>query len=239
MRLDKYVSGSTDFSRAEVRRLARTDAITINGEPCRDIARKILDGDTVALNGETLGKPGPRYFMLHKPEGYVSATTDDENLTVIELLDEPRANELQIAGRLDLDTTGLVLITDDGKWNHAITSPKRNCKKTYSVTTCRDIEADCAEKFLEGVWLDGEKTITLPATLEVILNNECKLTISEGRYHQVKRMFASVGNRVDTLHRESIGDIVLDPNLAPGEYRPLTQVEINSIFENDKKAGNP
>ena len=229
MRLDKYVSNSTDHSRVQVKRLIKAGAIKVNGSDCSNSSENITADDSVTLNGELVGMPGPRYFILNKPQGYVCATRDGLNPTVLDLLDEPRLNELQVAGRLDIDTTGLVLITDDGKWNHAITSPKRRCQKIYHVTTRHEISADSEKKFAEGVWLDGEKTITLPATLEIIYSNECKLGLSEGRYHQVKRMFAAIGNHVENLHRESVGAISLGSNLEEGCYRALTPCEVESI----------
>tara|TARA_B100000809_G_scaffold190388_1_gene188978 strand:+ start:224 stop:934 length:711 start_codon:yes stop_codon:yes gene_type:complete len=230
VRLDKYVSNSTDHSRVQVKRLIKAGAIKVNDNDCSNTSENITAGDLVTLHGELVGRPGPRYFMLNKPQGYVCATRDGLNPTVLDLLDEPRLGELQVAGRLDLDTTGLVLITDDGKWNHAVTSPKRRCQKIYHVTTSREISADSGAKFAEGLWLDGEKSITLPATLETIYSNECRVGLSEGRYHQVKRMFAAIGNHVENLHRESVGAIALGSDLEEGCYRVLTQIEIDSIL---------
>lgn len=144
-------------------------------------------------------------------------------------LDEPVAHKLHAAGRLDIDTTGLVLMTDDGQWSHRITSPRHHCEKTYLVTLESPVSDDTAEQFTKGVQLHNEKDLTKPALLDVLTPTEVRLTISEGRYHQVKRMFAAVGNRVVGLHRERIGEIALDPELEPGEYRPLTEEEIASV----------
>jgi 16S rRNA pseudouridine516 synthase len=167
--------------------------------------------------------------MLHKPLGYISATIDNEHPTVLDLLDEPNKKALHIAGRLDIDTTGLVLITDDGPWNHRVTSPRHECEKTYYVTLASDLVADAEAKLQAGILLNSETQLTKPATLERLYSNEVRLTISEGKYHQVKRMFAALDNRVTELHRERIGEIILDESLAEGEYRPLTAAEINSI----------
>ncbi|MNR09964.1 Ribosomal small subunit pseudouridine synthase A [compost metagenome] len=120
-------------------------------------------------------------------------------------------------------------MTDDGQWSHRITSPRHHCEKTYLVTLESPVSDDTAEQFTQGVQLHNEKDLTKPAVLEVITPTEVRLTISEGRYHQVKRMFAAVGNRVVGLHRERIGEIALDPELEPGEYRPLTEEEIASV----------
>ncbi len=158
---------------------------------------------------------GPRYFMLNKPQGYVCSTDDPDHPTVLYFLDEPVAWKLHAAGRLDIDTTGLVLMTDDGQWSHRITSPRHHCEKTYLVTLESPVADDTAEQFAKGVQLHNEKDLTKPAVLEVITPTQVRLTISEGRYHQVKRMFAAVGNHVVELHRERIGGITLDADLAP------------------------
>ena len=167
--------------------------------------------------------------MLNKPEGYVCSTDDPDHPTVLYFLDEPVAHKLHAAGRLDIDTTGLVLMTDDGQWSHRITSPRHHCEKTYRVTLESPVSDDTAEQFAKGVQLHNEKDLTKPAVLEILTPTDVRLTISEGRYHQVKRMFAAVGNHVVGLHRERIGAIELDPDLAPGEYRPLTEEEIASV----------
>ena len=167
--------------------------------------------------------------MLNKPHGYVCSTDDPDHPTILYFLDEPVAHKLHAAGRLDIDTTGLVLMTDDGQWSHRITSPRHHCEKTYLVALESPLAEGTAELFAKGVQLHNEKDLTKPAVLEVITPTEVRLTISEGRYHQVKRMFAAVGNHVVGLHRERIGDIQLDESLAPGEYRPLTEAEIASV----------
>ncbi len=229
MRLDKYISQISDLSRKEVKRILKTGLVTVNEEVCKDPSRHVTECDIVCAEGERLEAPRPRYFMLHKPAGYVCVTKDKDHPTVLELLDEPNLDKLQIAGRLDIDTTGLVLITDDGKWNHAVTSPKRDCKKTYLVTTLKDIAPETIKEFSVGVMLDGELKPTLPADLDILFANEANLTISEGKYHQVKRMFAAVGNKVEELHRSQVGAIVLDQDLEPGDYRELSIEEVASV----------
>jgi len=252
MRLDKAVSQVTDLSRSDVKRAAKAERITVNGEIVTDPSTKVAETDTLCLDGEPLLEPGPRYFMLNKPQGYVSATKDSEHPTVLDLIDEPNKHKLHIAGRLDIDTTGLVLLTDDGQWSHKVTSPRHHCDKTYYAQLAERIGEDAVEKFAKGIWLRDDKIAgndfaprsgpkdrtqgrvrqnkrTKPATLEILFANEVRLTISEGRYHQVKRMFAALGNRVLELHRERIGDIHLDADLQEGEYRPLTPEEITSV----------
>lgn len=229
IRLDKAVSQVTDLSRAQVKRAAKMERITVNGTVVTDPAAKVAETDSVCLDGEPLQEPGPRYFMLHKPLGYISATKDSEHPTVLDLIDEPNKHKLHVAGRLDIDTTGLVLLTDDGQWSHKVTSPRHHCDKTYYAHLAERIDESAIEKFATGVWLDNEKKRTKAAQLEILYANEVRVTISEGRYHQVKRMFAALGNRVLELHRERIGDIALDQDLEPGDYRALTEQEIASI----------
>lgn len=230
MRLDKFLSQQLEISRNLVSRELRAGLVTIDGEIVKSGSTKITPEQEVAYDGNVLTQIlGPRYFMLNKPVGYVCSTDDPINPTIVYFIEEPLAHKLHAAGRLDIDTTGLVLLTDNGQWSHRITAPKHHCEKTYLVTLEEPIADDVALKFEKGVQLNGEKDLTKPAKLEIITPTEVKLTISEGKYHQVKRMFAAVGNHVSALHRESIGEITLDESLGEGEYRPLTEEEINSI----------
>lgn len=230
MRLDKFLSQQLGISRSLILRELRAGLVTIDGEMVKSGSTKIAPEQEVAYDGKVLTQIlGPRYFMLNKPIGYVCSTDDPVNPTILYFIDEPLAHKLHAAGRLDIDTTGLVLLTDNGQWSHRITAPKHHCEKTYLVTLEEPIGGGVAEQFQKGVQLNGEKDLTKPAKLEILTPTEVKLTISEGKYHQVKRMFAAVGNHVSALHRERIGDITLDETLAEGEYRPLTEEEINSI----------
>lgn len=229
MRLDKYVASVSKLSRNDTKKAIRSGRVIVEGMEQRDPKCSVEVSTAVTLDGGALCSPGKRYIMLNKPEGYVSATKDKEHLTVMDLLDEESCGQLHIAGRLDLDTTGLVLITDDGQWSHRITSPQRDCKKTYLVETADPISDDSVLSFEQGIHLDNEKRPTLPAHIDIIDEHTARLTISEGRYHQVKRMFGAMGNKVDCLHRERIGHIYLDSRLQPGEYRYLTPDEIASV----------
>ena len=229
MRLDKYIADTTDLSRALVKLALRNKRVMVNGVQIKDAGLHIAQTDTVQLDGVALSPVGPRYFMLHKPLGYICATIDNDHPTVLDLLDEPNKKILHIAGRLDIDTTGLVLITDDGPWNHRVTSPRHECQKTYRATLANALVSDAEGKLQAGLLLNSETQLTKPATLERLSSNEVRLTISEGKYHQVKRMFAALDNRVTELHRERIGAITLDASLAVGEYRPLSEAEIQSI----------
>jgi 16S rRNA pseudouridine516 synthase len=230
MRLDKYIASVTDYSRTEARRLLKNREVLCNDGVVTNPAEHIdANHDTITLYGNTLASPSPRYLMLNNPPESVCAREDCEHPTVIDLLDEPNRDKLQIAGRLDKDTTGLVFITDDGQWNHRITSPKKACFKTYYVTTSDSISDDAILQLEAGVLLHQETRPTLPAKVTKIGSHQIELHIQEGKYHQVKRMLAAVGNHVDILHRQQIGNVQLDPTLSPGEYRPLSPQEIESV----------
>ncbi len=230
MRLDKFICDCTGLTRSQVGKLIRQQLVTINGEVCRQSAQHISDDDVIELDGERLALIGPRYLMLHKPAGYICSTDDPDHNTVFVLLDEPNLEKLHTVGRLDLDTTGLLLITDDGQWSHKITSPKHECAKTYRAWLAEPVDDSAIAMFADGVMLRGEKHPTKPAELEIVTPHECLLTIHEGRYHQVKRMFAAIGNKVEKLHRERIGALILDDSLAEGEYRELTADEVASFL---------
>ena len=230
MRLDKFLSQQLGVSRALVLRELRNKRVTVDGEIVKTGSMKISPEQRVEFDGNVLDQiTGPRYFMLNKPQGYVCSTDDPDHPTVLYFLEEPVAYKLHAAGRLDIDTTGLVLMTDDGQWSHRITSPRHHCEKTYLVTLEHPLADDTAAQFEAGVQLHNEDSLTKPAQLKKIEDCLVRLTLSEGRYHQVKRMFAAVGNRVVALHRERIGEIVMDEDLEPGQYRPLTEQEVASV----------
>ncbi|MFN3710853.1 MAG: 16S rRNA pseudouridine(516) synthase RsuA [Alishewanella aestuarii] len=226
MRLDKFICDCTGLTRSQAGKSIRQGLVSINGEPVKQAARQVSVTDQVELDGEPLQLIGPRYIMLHKPAGYVCANDDPEHPIVFTLLDEPLVERLHTVGRLDLDTTGLLLLTDDGQWSHRLTSPKHHVAKTYRVWTADPIPAEAVAQFAAGVMLRGEKEPTKPAQLELVATHEALLTIHEGRYHQVKRMFAAIGNKVERLHRERIGALQLPVELAEGEYRALTGPEL-------------
>ncbi|HAS6361346.1 TPA: 16S rRNA pseudouridine(516) synthase RsuA [Vibrio vulnificus] len=233
MRLDKFLCDALGATRKEATKILKSGEVTVNEQVQKSGAVKVTEECVVEWQGRELVTQGPRYIMLYKPEGFVCSHEDGFNHTAFVLLDEVKMDELHFAGRLDVDTTGLVLITDDGKWSHRITSPKHKCDKTYRVWLADPIGSDYAEKLAAGVQLRNEKELTLPAQMTIVNadENEVLLTIHEGKYHQVKRMFAALGNKVEQLHRERIGAIELDENLEPGEYRYLTQEEINSVWK--------
>lgn len=230
MRLDKFVSHHSPHSRSDVRRLLRSGRLCVNGAEVRDPGLILAPGDSVTLDGEPLEARGPRYLMLHKPAGVVSATEDGGHRTVLDFLPVTMRAGLHVAGRLDIDSTGLVLLTDDGQWSHRAKAPGRH-EKRYRVETARPLEPHYAAAFAAGLRLRGEEDQpTLPARFEALGERTALLWLQEGRYHQVKRMFAALGNHVEALHREAVGHIELDPDLAPGQWRVLSADEIGSVF---------
>ncbi len=226
MRLDKLISNSTVFTRSQAKRVIKKGNVTVEGEVVKNPAQHIEDNAHVEYMGVAIKQPQLRYLMFHKPAGVVCANQDEQHPTVFDSLLLPRMDTLHIAGRLDIDTTGLVLITDDGQWLHRITSPKHAHKKTYLV----DLDTPVTDKQIrilnEGVQLKDEKNRCQPATVETLAGKQIRLIITEGKYHQVKRMMAAVGNHVTALHREQIAHIKLDETLAEGEWRELTEDEI-------------
>lgn len=226
MRLDRFLSETTGMSRKEAVREIHKGDVLVDGEPVTKGAVHVSEQSEVVWNHNRLQLQGPTYLMLHKPTGCVCSNADDQHITVFAYLDEPNPAKLHTAGRLDLETSGILLITSDGQWSHRVTSPRHECKKVYRVQVAETLRPKHAEKFAEGIMLRGEKEATKPAALEILSDHEALVTISEGRYHQVRRMFAAIGNRVTGLHREQIGGLKLDPALAPGEYRELTAEEV-------------
>lgn len=228
MRLDKFIGNNTQLSRTQIHAAIKQGIVYVNDVLVTKTNTQIKDTDKIVVDDQVIEPRKPRYLMLHKPAGYVCANTDSEHPTVLDLVNAPFKHELQIAGRLDVDTTGLVLLTDDGQWNHKITSPKHVHSKNYLVTTANPIEDSYIKIFADGVMLKGETKLTLPAELKVFDKHHAELSICEGKYHQVKRMFAAVGNHVVALHRNRIGSVYLD-DLPTGQFRYLTTQEVESF----------
>ncbi|WP_110950160.1 pseudouridine synthase [Pseudomonas bohemica] len=230
MRLDRFLSNLPRFSRKDVRLALLAGRVSVDGQTLKDPLHEVREFSQIMVDNEILqtGKPA-RYFMLHKPPGCVSATTDPQHPTVLDLLQEPDKHELHIAGRLDFNTSGLMLITNDGQWSRRLTQPTTKLPKVYHVETEQEIGEHYLEKFTEGFYFAFEELTTLPAQLTILDSHHARLSIVEGRYHQVKRMFGFFDNKVLRLHRESMGPLVLDPALEPGQYRPLTPEEIHRI----------
>ena len=230
MRVDRFLSNLPRFNRKQVRLLLVERRVTVGGVAGSDPHHEVREFSQVCVDDEVLqtGKSA-RYFMLHKPQGCVSATSDPQHPTVLDLLDEPDTHDLHIAGRLDFNTTGLMLITNDGQWSRRLTQPQTKLPKVYLVETEQVIGPEYAVTFKAGLYFAFEDLTTQPAELELLGPTTARLGIIEGRYHQVKRMFGHFNNKVIGLHRERMGPLVLDAALAPGEYRALTDDEIRQV----------
>ncbi|MBQ6872903.1 MAG: rRNA pseudouridine synthase [Clostridia bacterium] len=232
-RLDKILSSALKISRGDVKKLMKKQSVTVNGTLVKSGEMKIdPDTDEIRLNGSPVVYQKNIYLMMNKPEGVISASNDRSQETVVDLVPEEfRRDGLFPAGRLDADTTGFVLITDDGDFAHRILSPKNHVEKTYHARLAQRLSDGDIERFLSGIELkDG--TLCLEARLRVIEDGETPLVevvIHEGKYHQVKRMFAALGNRVVQLRRIKIGGLSLDGTLAEGECREITREEIRLI----------
>lgn len=225
MRLDQFVSQATGLSRSQVQKLIRQGKVNVDQTIVKVAKTKVDSFQQVSLNEQVLTLPQPVYLMLNKPAGYVSATQDNQHPTVLDLIEHPQKEKLHIVGRLDKDTTGLLLITDDGEWTHRMMSPKHHVTKTYLVALADALTEEASKQLQQGILLKNEEKPTLPANVEKIEDKLIMLSINEGRYHQVKRMLAAVENHVLALHRLQIGELRLDKSLAIGEYRELSEQE--------------
>ncbi|PPK53108.1 pseudouridine synthase [Marinobacter persicus] len=230
MKLSRILSNRNGVSRKQANALIASGRVRVNDRVCRTPAQEVDRFSTVRLDGEIIqAGEAERYLMLNKPAGYLSATVDDIHQTVLELIAPELRWHLHIAGRLDRSSTGLLILTSNGHWSRKLTEPVVKIPKVYRVTTAHPISPETEAQFAQGIWFEFEGLTTSPAQIELMGEREARVTIYEGRYHQIKRMFHAVGNRVTTLHRERMGGIALDDNLPPGDYRSLTREEIDSV----------
>lgn len=227
MRLDKFVCKSTELTKSEAIQCINAGQISVNEKTLTNEASQVHENNTIMLNGTLLKARKFRYILMHKTANTICSNIDENYPSIFNYLDIEKASELHIAGRLDADTTGMVLITDDGRWSFSLTAPSSQCPKVYRVKLSKKLEEGVAIAFEKGLKLQGEQQLTLPAILQYVSSKEALLTITEGKFHQVKRMFASVGNRVISLHREKIGGITLD--VEAGQWRYLTDDEVQSV----------
>ncbi len=232
-RLDKIICDSGIATRSEARGLISAGRVRVNGKTETHADLKIeLNGAEIYVDGKPLNGDKFRYFMLYKPEGVLTATEDRDQKTVLDILpEELRRLKLFPVGRLDKDTTGLIILTNDGEFCHAVTSPKRHIKKLYEFTVKEMLAAEDVEAFKTGITLrDGTKC--LPASLEIDKEDlsHGNVSIYEGKYHQVKRMLASRGKPVEKLKRVSIGELCLDKSMKPGDFREINENERSLIL---------
>ncbi|AEI40206.1 pseudouridine synthase [Paenibacillus mucilaginosus] len=238
LRLDKLLAHTGFGTRSQIKLLVKAGSVTVNGKTAKDSGQQIVpERDHVQVDGETVRYREFVYLMLHKPPGVVSATEDNRDRTVLDLLDEEYAHlELFPVGRLDKDTEGLLLLTNDGKLSHNLLSPRKHVPKTYYADVEGAVDESDIEAFAQGVTLD-DGYVTMPAELRILHRGDpaagdlsrIELTIREGKFHQVKRMFQAVGKRVVYLKRLSMGPLKLDPQLPLGEARELTEEELEGL----------
>ncbi|MBQ8279442.1 MAG: rRNA pseudouridine synthase [Roseburia sp.] len=232
MRLDKFLTELGVGTRSEVKKILKTGQVTVNGTPVKKPEEKIDETkDVVTYQGKVLAYQQFEYYMFHKPAGCVTAVSDAQHKTVMDYMKDLTRKDLNPVGRLDIDTEGLLLITNDGMLSHELLSPAKHVPKTYyAKIDGRVTEAD-VNLFAKGVDI-GEEKLTKPAELKILASDtfsEIELTISEGKFHQVKRMFEAVDKKVTYLKRISMGSLILDENLNPGTYRPLTMEEVAQL----------
>ncbi len=225
MRIDKFICKSTELTRSEAKKVLKSGEVRVNGEVVKNPATQVHENNTIDIDGQVLTARTSRYIVVHKPLDTICSNVDEVYPSILHYVEVDRAFDLHIAGRLDADTTGLVIVTDDGRWSHNIISPKKDCEKTYRVWLRNPIKQEYIATFEQGIQLQGEDGLTKPAVLNIIDEQEVLLTITEGKYHQVKRMFAAIGNKVVGLHRERIGCVELG-DLPLGEWRYLTEEEV-------------
>lgn len=233
MRLDKYLTNQGIGSRSQVKELIKSKKVFVNNvlenKPERHIDE---NNDIVSLDGVNLEYNKFYYYMLNKPPGVLTAVKDNNYKTVMDIMDVTPKEGLFPVGRLDKDTEGLLLITNDGELSHNLLSPKKHVNKTYYVELNGELIDSDIDLFAKGLDI-GEKNITKPAKLEILSGrNRAYITITEGKYHQVKRMFQAIGLTVTFLKRISMGSLILDKNLKSGEYRKLTEEEISNLKSN-------
>ncbi|OUS26836.1 16S rRNA pseudouridine(516) synthase [Gammaproteobacteria bacterium 45_16_T64] len=226
-RLDRFISSKLRVKRGDVRLMLARGIVTVDGITARDIHQQVNEFSTVVCDNTVLQENTARYLMLYKPAGVVSATKDLEHPTVMDLLGGESSSGLHIAGRLDLHSTGLLLLTNNGEWSSALSLPQNNVEKIYRVEVAKPITDDYVTAFAAGMYFAYEDITTRPVTLRIVSEYVAELRLVEGRYHQIKRMFGRFRNPVVSLHRVSIGPVCLDENLQPGESRELTDKEIH------------
>jgi len=220
-RLDRYISKFANINRKDVRQILAQGRIEVDGTIATDVAQVINPFSHITFDGTVTQANTPRYLMLNKPAGVVSATTDDKHRTVIDLLDQPYKDQLHIVGRLDYNSTGLLLLTNDGQWSNQLSHPDSKLLKRYRVTVEKPLTEQYITAFHEGMYFDYEGITTRPAQLTILSDHEAEVGLTEGRYHQIKRMFGRLDNKVLSIHRFAVGDIELG-DLQPGPSREIT-----------------
>lgn len=228
-RLDKFLINHLSVSKRDVRLILAQKKVVVDGIVELNMDKQINKFSVIEVEGKTLQANKSLYIMLNKPIGVVSATKDKQHKTVIDLLTHPEKGSLHIVGRLDLNTSGLVLLTNDSEWSERLTQPESKVPKIYEVTLQNKLTPEYIQAFEQGMYFGFENITTKPAQLEIMSNNTALVTLVEGKYHQIKRMFGRFQNPVVRLHRSKVGNLELDVTLNPGESRLLTAHEVHTI----------
>jgi len=229
-RLDRFISFTLNIPRKEVQLILAQRRVQVDGMTAADMSQVINAFSKVCVDGETIQDETPQYVMLNKPAGVVSATSDEKHTTVIDLLNLPFKNQLHIVGRLDFNSTGLLLLTNDGAWSRQLSLPENRLVKRYRVTVQKQLNFEHVEAFKRGIYFEFEGITTRPAELKILSDFEAEVGLVEGRYHQIKRMFGRFDNKVLDLHRYAVGALTLDTALAAGASRKLTTSELALLY---------
>jgi len=227
-RLDKFLCDLNIGTRSQVKSFIKKGMVTVNDVIVKKSECKVSESDIICFQGQILSSEEYSYYMFHKPAGIISATEDSMHQTVLDYFKEEPCKNLYPVGRLDKDTEGLLLITNDGELGHRLLSPRHHIPKTYYVELLKQINSDDVSRLEEGIDI-GEKRLTLPAKIQILTDKSLYITITEGKFHQIKRMFEAVDNKVQYLKRISMGELRLDATLPIGQYRRLTSDEISYL----------
>lgn len=229
MRLDRFISAQFNINRRDVKLMLAQNRIWVDNLAANDVRQLVDEFSHIRVDDQVIQAKTPRYLMLHKPVGVVSATKDEQHPTILDLIPPDEREGLHMVGRLDRYTSGLMLLTNDGRWSTLLASPESKVPKTYHVTLGNPLSADYIDAFEEGMYFAYENITTRPAQLQILSDYEALVTLHEGKYHQIKRMFGRFRNPVVKLHRQSVGNLSLDPQLTPGQSRTLSKEEVQNI----------
>jgi 16S rRNA pseudouridine516 synthase len=225
-RLDRLLSKQLGLRKAAIQLLLAQGRIQVDGSVVKDAALIINGFNVVSVDDRLVQAQQAVYLMLHKPRGVLSATSDSKHPVVTSLIQHPAVDQLHIAGRLDLHSSGLLLLTNDGAWSRQLSAPSSHVTKVYEVTVKNPLHPDYITAFANGMVFDFEGITTRPAILEILGEQQARVSLQEGRYHQIKRMFGRFRNPVLSIHRVAVGALQLDTHLQPGQWRQLTQQEV-------------
>ncbi|MBL4869133.1 MAG: 16S rRNA pseudouridine(516) synthase [Pseudomonadales bacterium] len=228
-RLDRFLSITTGVNRRSVRGILAQGRVSVDGVVARDIQQVVHQFSVIIFDDKVLQQNQSLYFMMNKPPGVVSATKDKRHKTVLDLVKKSDGVNLHIAGRLDFNSSGLLLLTNDGAWSRHLSSPEQGIKKYYRVALENKMTEEYVQAFRDGIYFEYEGITTQSAELTIIDDRIAEISVTEGRYHQIKRMFGRYQNKVLSLHRYRIGDLELDSALEAGQYRALSNKEVATI----------